>query len=224
MIKIKNANYEFFDKLDSNSAYVLGWLMSDGCVYKNIIQLSIIDTDIVILKQIAKLLNYKNKIIKHTSKSKGITKTVGIAFASKYMAEILFKLGVIPRKSMKEVYPQKLLNIKCKIQVKYKKLFELLILNDDALIFCHWMYKYKGKNFLSRKFNIYKNRLQEVKILRAKQKKRRKLVLRVVNLREKGFRWFEIGLKLKFKRPVQEAFKLYNYYKSGFYKEKILLK
>src|SRR6266705_1942713 len=111
MIKIKNANYEFFDKLDSNSAYVLGWLMSDGCVYKNIIQLSIIDTDIVILKQIAKLLNYKNKIIKHTSKSKGITKTVGIAFASKYMAEILFKLGVIPRKSMKEVYPQKLLNL-----------------------------------------------------------------------------------------------------------------
>lgn len=268
-----NVNMKIFNKLNSNSSYVLGWLMSDGCVYKNTVQLSIINTDLEILKQIAKILNYKNKITKHFSKSKGGTNTVRISFSSKYVVDKLFELGVIPRKSMKEIYPQKLLdlndeslhrafirgyfegdghvrkntslvkilgsnkiltsmrnlvnkylNIKCKIQVKHKDLFELLILNDDALYFLNWIYKYKKKNFLKRKFDIYKNRLIDVKKLRVKQKKRRNIVLKVVSFRENGMSWADIGKKLKFKRPIQESFKLYKYYKSGLYKEKLELK
>ena len=93
--KIINHNLDenYFENIDTpDKAYWLGWLISDGCINNNKIQLTISQQDEHILKILEKDLKVENKIYLKNNYS-------SFSLGSKKLCEDLSKWSIIPNKT-----------------------------------------------------------------------------------------------------------------------------
>lgn len=103
MYKKYTLNEEFFKEKNANSAYVLGWIISDGCLQiipkkKYTIRLEL--KDLNILENINRLLDSNAPI--RERKDRGLYTLV---INSKKLVRQLLDLGVVPAKTGREVFP-----------------------------------------------------------------------------------------------------------------------
>ena len=103
--KYKNLSLldDYFDNIDSpDKAYFLGFLITDGNIYKNrhAIALELAVKDEYLVKLFSDTVKNTTKLYYRKSKQ-----TVRVAFVSKRMKESLSKFGVIPNKTGKEYLP-----------------------------------------------------------------------------------------------------------------------
>jgi hypothetical protein len=122
--KSLQVNHSAFDIITNDSAYWIGFLLSDGCIRKQtgrsaVIQLALSTTD---TEHIYKFRNFIQSSHKIFISKRGY---VRIAFASDHMAKSLAKYGVIPRKTGKETVIKAL---------KYNRHFWRGIIDGDGCI------------------------------------------------------------------------------------------
>lgn len=97
----RNLVEDFFKSINSpEKAYWLGWLITDGCVYNNAIQLTILKDDIKILNLLSKDLGVHNKV--------SITTTGYARFylGCANMVEDLAKYGIVQNKTFSVTIPK----------------------------------------------------------------------------------------------------------------------
>lgn len=95
---INYADYDYFSNINTpNKAYVLGFIVADGCNYKGL-HIGLQKRDKEVLEFITKELKYKGRIYEDE-------KYVKLVIKSKKISEDLSKLGVIPRKSHFTYFP-----------------------------------------------------------------------------------------------------------------------
>lgn len=110
--KIK-VNENYFEKINSSDkAYFLGFIMADGYIYKRTDNLykfgiKIKSSDDDIIKKFCTYINYPlNKIIYRNQTRKGtISELVEIQINNQFFCSNLIKLGIVPKKSGKEIMP-----------------------------------------------------------------------------------------------------------------------
>lgn len=113
-IKRYSHNHKFFDKWSPEMAYVLGFVTADGTVlcnyekkqYRLCVRLQ--QKDECILEYIKSLISPEVPIYHHSEVSEitgALHRYSTISISSKYMAERLVELGVIPNKTGKESLP-----------------------------------------------------------------------------------------------------------------------
>ncbi len=215
MNKIYRLNEQFFDNITNDSAYVLGWIASDGCIYINKkyssyrLQFEIKDKEI--LELINELLD-SNKQISYL-KDRDL---YSLHLSSKYMIDRLLQLGITPRKSKIIEMPLmndeckkhfirgvfdgdgsvsifqngKLRRIRCYIcsankkfleqignflkdeiyiipkiykedKIGYASVYKLMYSGKECLAFANYIYQDCNNNYLSRKYNIFKQAIDE---------------------------------------------------------------
>ena len=99
--KYFHINEDFFKKWSPQTAYVLGLLITDGCVSKTgVISLCVNDQEL--LEKVKKALGSEHKITP-SEHQKGL---YCFYFARKNMVEDLRKIGITPQKSLKVRFPQ----------------------------------------------------------------------------------------------------------------------
>ena len=97
-----NFNEDYFEKIDTEDKdYFLGLLMADGNVYKNKLQIELIDLDIII--KLKKFIDFSGNI--HTKNYPNRSKTYSITFTSNKLVDDLSKYGIIPAKTHKTYFP-----------------------------------------------------------------------------------------------------------------------
>lgn len=106
-----NVNIEFFRKETPELFYVLGLWASDGCVYKNTLQIGLTDHDII--AWLVDTLEYKGKVKEIENfggfyeKTEHITSISHfIRFNSREVCELYAKYGIVPRKSLIMDFPK----------------------------------------------------------------------------------------------------------------------
>ena len=93
-------NESFFDNWSSEMAYVLGLLITDGCVSKTgVVSLCINDRELLV--KVKNVLSSAHKILA----SKHQPNLFRFSFARQHMVDRLFALGVTPRKSLTVKFP-----------------------------------------------------------------------------------------------------------------------
>jgi transposase-like protein len=97
----------FFDAIDNEiKAYFLGWIMADGNIsitdgqYSLKLHISLRDRELI--DRFLECINSSNK----TSVKEGKNPSYYVSLTSVHMCKSLISLGVIPRKSGKEVFPE----------------------------------------------------------------------------------------------------------------------
>jgi hypothetical protein len=100
----------YFDNIDSSDkAYWLGWLMADGCVTEDgCIKLNVAYKDKELIDKFLSAVQSTNKTLEKCRKNKKtgkIYKSYWCSLTSTHMVKSLNKLGVIPRKSNFESFP-----------------------------------------------------------------------------------------------------------------------
>lgn len=92
------ANFNYFNSIDTpNKAYILGFICSDGCIYKRdnhegMWQITLQKQDVQILEDIKKEIQADNPI-------KFNNNTVTLTIVSQQMYDDLLKLGLVPKKT-----------------------------------------------------------------------------------------------------------------------------
>ncbi|PIP21466.1 MAG: hypothetical protein COX39_02970 [Candidatus Nealsonbacteria bacterium CG23_combo_of_CG06-09_8_20_14_all_40_13] len=108
-----HVNENYFDQINSENAWVLGWLVSDGFVRGNDksprfgIKVSIKDKDV--LQKIRKLLFYTGKLIKMKTQLKKTRKTyfqIALLITSAKLVRRIEEIGIKTNKSTKENFPE----------------------------------------------------------------------------------------------------------------------
>lgn len=138
-------NHNYFESIDTkNKAYLLGILMSDGCVYSRTskvgqkwIRLSIHSQDLELLEFFNKELESEVPIQKN---NRGY---ISLTFVSDKMADDLSKFGIVERKTWKNT-----LNLDS-INEEFKLPFLIGFLDGDGCISC-----YKNKTDQPSAYNI----------------------------------------------------------------------
>lgn len=103
-------NIDFFRKETPELFYILGLWASDGCIYKNTLQIGLTDHDII--AWLVETLEYKGKIKEIQNyggfyeKTDYITSTSHfIRFNSREICDLFAKYGIVPRKSLTMGFP-----------------------------------------------------------------------------------------------------------------------
>lgn len=109
-IEIRDDRYEvdetFFEKIDTEEkAYVLGWMYSDGNVFKDMFRIQI--ADLSILERIKSILKFEGPIQDVPPPKKFPHRKVQyvMTICRKKMVQDLAKLGVLPAKSLTIAFP-----------------------------------------------------------------------------------------------------------------------
>lgn len=115
--KTNHVDEDYFKSIDTaNKAYFLGFIMADGNIYKYKdndryqFSIKIKNTDKDILLKLAADLNFNpEKIIERTEERNGtITKCAEIKIYNKTFCKSLIDLGVVPKKTGKEIMPKQI--------------------------------------------------------------------------------------------------------------------
>ncbi len=93
-------NESFFDSWSQEMAYVLGLLITDGCVSKTGV-VSLCINDLELLEKVKNVLGSAHSILP----SKSQPNLFRFSFARQHMVDRLFALGVTPRKSLTVKFP-----------------------------------------------------------------------------------------------------------------------
>lgn len=108
--KHKNFDESFFMRQTPNMAYMLGWLAADGNVSdRNEIKILLKATDIVMLRNLASMINLTNKISESSyfdQRTQKVYHKASFCFTSEVVVTELAKYGIVPRKSLILSYPQ----------------------------------------------------------------------------------------------------------------------
>lgn len=156
-----------FDVLTQISAYWLGMIASDGCIYENINKISIIakEEDERHIEEFRKFLRYTCPLKHRDSKCMDkVFRSVYLEIHSKYMKNILInKYGIVPKKSNKDI------DYFCYIPDEFKLYFLFgyfdgdgsILLNNDKnkkqnriCIIGNYSFLNSVNNFLSKRFYI----------------------------------------------------------------------
>lgn len=115
--KTNYVNEDYFNNIDTaNKAYFLGFIMADGNIYKYKdndryqFSIKIKNTDKDILLKLAADLNFNPEKIKERSEERNgtITKCAEIKIYNKTLCKSLIALGVVPKKTGKEIMPKQI--------------------------------------------------------------------------------------------------------------------
>lgn len=115
--KTNYVNEDYFNNIDTaNKAYFLGFIMADGNIYKYKdndryqFSIKIKNTDKDILLKLAADLNFNPEKIKERSEERNgtITKCAEIKIYNKTLCKSLITLGVVPKKTGKEIMPKQI--------------------------------------------------------------------------------------------------------------------
>lgn len=103
-----NVNHTYFDNIDTEEkAYWLGFIMADGCVYKQEntyrFQVNLSTIDINHLEKLNKAVDSTYKVISKDYRGDLIS---SLRYNNKEFCESLIKQGIVPRKSGREQIPQ----------------------------------------------------------------------------------------------------------------------
>jgi len=123
----------YFHKWSHNMAYILGFILADGCIIKTknknqlILSFCIARFDKCILEFIRNEISPNRKIYNsQTIKNKTLCYDCHLEFPSKILCTKLMQLGIRPRKTGKEILP--------KIPTKYKYSFLQGLFDGDGCI------------------------------------------------------------------------------------------
>lgn len=108
-------NDKTFDAPNRENAYLLGWIISDGCLFGNKIIFTIQKRDRHILEYINNICNSTYPIKTHkksTSYCPNINEYVTLELCSKTISNKLKSIGIIERKTGKEIFPTEYLEYK----------------------------------------------------------------------------------------------------------------
>lgn len=97
-----NFAYIPVNKLSKDYLYALGFTIADGCLTKGRLQFTLKPIDIDQLYLLKRIFNFKNKISTYNF-SNGLSQ-VYTAFKASYFIEDLLHLGIMPRKTGKEIW------------------------------------------------------------------------------------------------------------------------
>jgi hypothetical protein len=94
---------KFFDKLSSESLWVLGWFYTDGNVSTTgtSVSITVHRNDADVLQKISKLLKNRNNVIRESKASRANV----LMFSSKILHDKLIELGCVPAKSLIIEFP-----------------------------------------------------------------------------------------------------------------------
>jgi hypothetical protein len=100
-------NRKAFAELDEETAYWLGWIITDGCLSdRNIVSLYLKSTDVALLEQYKQYIKPEGQLNEAVTNRDGKQfKSVGISVMCSQVAENLRKHNVSSRKSLKEQLP-----------------------------------------------------------------------------------------------------------------------
>jgi len=103
----KEANDNFFNIWSSDMAYILGYIITDGNVYNNTLRIDLSRKDIDVLEYMVKHIAPSYSIEKYSRITIGtkMRDYCTLRINSKKIIESLFKLGVIERKTGREILP-----------------------------------------------------------------------------------------------------------------------
>jgi hypothetical protein len=106
-VSVKNSiNDNFFDSLTINSAWLIGWILSDGFVKNNKITISLSEKDKDVLEKIKVMLSFKGKIFKRKISLNNKTFCGNyINFYSYKLGNILKANGIQSPKTLNEKFP-----------------------------------------------------------------------------------------------------------------------
>ena len=147
-------NHEYFDQIDShNKAYVLGFILADGCVsgenVRYALKVGLNPKDKCVLDFIQKELNNNSPYYYNKSNN-----SLCLNINSKHLVSSLMKVGIKPAKTYLTDIP--------KIPEEYKFSFFLGIFDGDGCIFTKYRQKGKYVSFDS-KFTITGKHYQYIK-------------------------------------------------------------
>ena len=114
-----NLNHNFFENIDAEEkAYILGFLIADGNVYKDKssyrIRIEVQLEDRYIVDLIKEKIGISNSVIYRKKQSKNkLSHTIKIAFVSEKIFKDLEKYGVVPNKTDKTFFPNVPKNMYC---------------------------------------------------------------------------------------------------------------
>lgn len=97
-----NINQNCFDTLDKDIAYILGFIITDGCVSNNRLEIHIQRSDRYLLENIRDKLDPQIPVLDHEFYNKQLQHQIyssRLLLNSKYICEKLSDYGIIPRKT-----------------------------------------------------------------------------------------------------------------------------
>jgi len=107
-----NTILDYFKKINANSAYIIGFILGDGQIGVNdsgnyFLRINLHEKDVEILEFIIKEISPTRNInsYKYTQKSGLVTPYKYIKITSNELLTPLIKLGIVPRKTGKEIFP-----------------------------------------------------------------------------------------------------------------------
>ena len=108
-------NKSFFRTVSEWSAYIYGFILTDGCLSKGAVSIELCKRDKHLLEDILSAINLKTKVRERSRFDKRTLNTYemcSISFSNKELVSDLISLGLEERKSLKEVAPDVFLNDK----------------------------------------------------------------------------------------------------------------
>lgn len=102
----KTVNHSFFKSLTKESAYVLGFIAADGCIYRKnenscVLEIVLAEKDVNFIEKLKNLIAPNNNIIFRPSNN-----SVGICIYSTQIYNDLLNLGITERKSLTLKWPE----------------------------------------------------------------------------------------------------------------------
>jgi len=126
-----SVNEYLFDKITPLSAWILGWLVSDGYIANNRITLHLAQKDIDVLIKIKHYMEYTGPIYKQNATlNNKIFKQASLSISSKRLCKKLLQYGIVSPKTNKEVFPKVII----KSNKENKKAFIRGIFEGDGSI------------------------------------------------------------------------------------------
>lgn len=99
-------NQNFFEKIDTEEkAYFLGLIYADGCLYKKILSLSLIENDSYILEKFLFFLESDSKLYTVKPRKKTHQTQKKLIVSNNKLGNDLFRLGVMENKSLQLKFP-----------------------------------------------------------------------------------------------------------------------
>lgn len=142
-----NVNTKFFDNMKENEHWILGLLMSDGCIYGNRIMFSLNVRDRETIEKLMSLMKCKGKIVDNLK-----TDSCGITFRNQILVDKLAEFGCIPAKSLTMTFPEK-------IDIKYISHFLRGIFDGDGCVTYN-----KSRNYIKCGFTGNEEFLKSIKL------------------------------------------------------------
>lgn len=105
-------NKTLFDTISEKDCWILGWILSDGCIVDNSIVFNLANKDLEVLIKIKDYFEYTGPIYEHKTKLNGkIHVGNKLKIRSHELVNKIINIGINKNKSLNEIYPKKILDL-----------------------------------------------------------------------------------------------------------------